>query len=805
MQVRLVTFVQDLRVALRGFRRAPGFAITAVLAIAIGVGAATAVFSVVDRILFRPLPYPHDEQLVSLGFTAPIEQQEFMLGSDYYEWRDEHGAFQSMTSWSGIVDCDLGGERPERISCARVEANFLHVLGVRPVVGRNFKNDEDLPNGPRAALLTYNLWRARFSADSHIVGRHVRVDGELRTIVGVLPQSFELPTLNKADMLIPQALNPAGQHRPNTGAVLRAFGRLKPGVTIQQAEAALAPYFARTVQFVPAPFRKEVHLRVRPLRDRQIQDARFASWMLLGAVAAVLLIGCANVANLLLARSAERLRETAIRLALGASRARIVAQALTESVLLGLMGGTAGCALAWLLVRVLTSVAPNGILRLGQASLDGRVLAAALTMAVLSGILSGLVPTFARLRADDLSVARVIGSRRRRLGPAIVAVQIAFCVVLLSGAGILLRSLWKLEAAPLGIEPAHVSAVPLVLGTDEYTRPEERVAFFSEAERRVQQIPGVESAAVSDSIPPSGQTHTMIYTLVDVEGRPSPPEGTGGMVVWRAVTPRFFETLRVPIVRGRSFDESDRQPHANTVILGEPLARRLFPGQDALGQHLRFGHRGSWCTVIGIAGPLKNAGLDGRDDPEYYVPRTNADPGRRGFLVVRSRLAAETLAARVREQIAAIDPALPVDVEPMERRIYQLAARPRFNAVVLVCFAVFGVLLAAIGLHGLMSFVVAQRRREIGVRMALGATRKQVVATVLSEAARWTVAGSVAGIAASLPLPRLLRLILFDAPRLDSAALATATGILFAVALSAVCVPLWRAASVDPAQALRDE
>ncbi len=805
MRAYLDTVTQNLRIAIRGCRRAPSFAITAVLAIAIGVGAATAVFSVVDRILFRPLPYPHEDRLVSLGVTAPIEQQEFMLGADYYEWRDEHSAFESMTSWAGTSDCDLTSDRPERLTCARVESTFLPTLGIQLLAGRNFTKEEDLPTGPKAVILTYDLWRARFAADRGVVGRTIHLDGEARTVAGVLPQSFELPTLNKADLLIPQALNPAGQRRPNTGAVLRAFGRLKPGVSIQQAQTALAPYFVRTLQFVPAPFRKEVKLRLRPLRDRQTQDARLASWTLLGAVLAVLLIACANVANLLLARSTARRKETAVQVALGASRARLIGQGLTESVLLGMLGGAGGCALAAILLRVFASISPNGILRLEQATLDGRVLAAALGMSILSGMLFGFAPALTPATMEALTETRTTGSRRRWLGPAMLCAEIALSVVLLSAAGLLLRSFWKLQNVPLGMRPAHVSAVALVLGVHDYPQPEARAAFFDEVERRAAQIPGVESAAVSDSIPPSGQTRTMIFTLVDVQGRPHVRAGTGGMVVWRSVSPRFFETLGVPIVRGRAFDDTDRQPGAASVIIGERLARLLFPHQDPLRQHLRFGNAGDWRTVVGIAGPVKNAGLAGSDDPEYYFPRPASDPGRRAFLTVRSRTPMHALTEQVRAQIAALDPGLPIRVEPMEERVSELAARPRFNAVLLTSFAVAGVVLAAIGLYGLMSFLIAQRTREIGVRMALGATRGEIAGMVLSQAGRWTAAGCLLGIAASLPLSRLLNALLFDAPRQDAGALIAAIIVLLVVALAAAWIPSRRAASVDPMHALRHD
>lgn len=809
------TLLQDVRYAVRGYMRAPAFTLTAVVAIAMGTGAATAVFSVVDRILFRSLPYPSEDRLVSLGFTAPIENNEFLLGADYYEWRQEHSAFEGMTSWSAARDCDLTSDRPERLTCAPVELTFLPVLGVAPLAGRNFTSDEDRPDGPRAALLTYALWSSRFASDRGIVGRTIQFDGVPTTVVGVLPPSFEMPALNKVDLLVPQALNPARQQRPNTGAVLRGLGRLKPGVSIEQAAAALHSYFVRTLDFVPAPFRKEVHLRIRPLRDRQTEDARLASWTLLGAVAAVLLIGCANVANLLLARAVSRRREYAVRAALGATRARLVAQRLIESVLLGLAGGAAGWALAYAMLRAFVAIAPNGILRLEQASLDGRVLLFTISTALLSGALFGLVPAFQRVNPEELTGARSTGVRRNLLGHAILAGQIAVSVVLVSAAALLLRSFWKLQHSDLGMRPTRVLTVPIVLGEHRYTQPANRVQFFEEVERRTAGLPGVEAFALSDSIPPSGSMRSMIYSLIDVEGRPRVSQGTGGMVGWRMVTPGFFETLGISIRRGRTFTEQDRDPAANVTILGETLARRLSPDRDALGRHVRFGGAGAWYTVVGIAGAVKNDGLSAPSDPEYYVPRKHLagtmeprvppDAARHAFLLVRTRMKPAAMAQWIRREIAGLDPGLPVSVESMAERVSNLSSRPRFNAVLLSMFAGAGLLLAAIGLYGVMAFLVAQRTQEIGIRMALGATRAAIVGMVLSHAARWTAAGCAIGLAGSLGLTRVLRSLLFEAPAQDFAALSAAFALLAAVVFVAAWAPSRRAAAIDPMQALRHE
>jgi putative ABC transport system permease protein len=411
-----------------------------------------------------------------------------------------------------------------------------------------------------------------------------------------------------------------------------------------------------------------------------------------------------------------------------------------------------------------------------------------------------------KMSPEELTGVRTTGLRRNLLGHAILAGQIALSVVLISAAALLLRSFWKIETVALGMRPANVFTVPLTIAEHQYPQPANRVQFFEEVERRTGRLPGVEASAVSDSIPPTGSMRTMIYSLIDVEGRARAAQGTGGMVGWRAVTPGFFETLGIPIRRGRGFTAQDRDPGAAVTILGEALVRRLFPNQDPLGQHVRFGGAGPWYTVVGVVGTVKNAGLSAPEDPEYYLPRKHGqDPGRRAVLSIRSRMKPDAMSAWIRTEIAGIDPALPVTVEPMEERVSRLAARPRFNAVLLSVFAGAGLLLAAIGLYGVMAFLVAQRTQEIGVRMALGATRAEIVRLVLSHAARWTLAGCILGLLGSLSLTRVLRTLLFEAPPQDIAALAWACALLVAVVFAAAWVPSRRAAGVDPMQALRHE
>jgi len=809
MTVRLQfeILAQDLRYAARGFVRSPAFTLTAIFAIALGVGAGAAVFSAVDRILFRSLPYPQADRLVSLGFIAPIIPQEFMLGTDYVEWRARQQPFASITSWTAIHDCDLTAAHPVRLACAQVEANFLPTLGIQPMIGRNFTRDEDRPNGPSVALLSYGLWRSRFAGSRQVMGKTIPLDGQTATIIGVLPPDFEMPTLEHTDVVVPQALDEAQQKRPNTGRVLRSIARLKPGVTPQQAAAALAPLFQESLQYVPGPFRKEVHLLVRSLRDRQIHDARQASCILLAAVLAVLLIACANVANLLLARAAARQRELAVRLALGASRRRLVRQTLTESLLLAAAGGFAGMLLAAALLRVFVAIAPAGIPHLQQASVDARVLLFALIVSITCGAVFGLIPAFEQPRAESLAGWRAVGVRRFLLRHALVAAQIAASLILLTGASLLLRTLWNLENQPLGMRTDRVLTATVTLGRQLYDTPASQLAFFENLENRLRRIPGVTHVALSDSTPLSGTPRSTIYSVIEVPGRPRMAEGTGGMVTWRAITPGYFAALGIPILRGRAFTEQDRNPQSHTVVLSELLARRLFPNQDPLGKQIEWGRTGRWLTVIGIAGNVKNGALMEPDDPEFYEIRkhTPQEFGRTATAILSGPLDPAALSRWVRTEVAALDPSLPVEIETFDQRMGRLAARPRFDAWLLSLFAGMALLLSVIGLYGVVSFLVAQRTPEIGVRMALGATRARIATLVLGHAARWTLAGAALGAIGSWLTARLLAAMLFHVSARDPWILAAAIAILLIAALLAAWLPSRRAARVDPMAALRQE
>jgi putative ABC transport system permease protein len=630
----------------------------------------------------------------------------------------------------------------------------------------------------------------------------------------VLPPDFELPTLERPDMLFPETLDDPEQQARRRTIPLYCVGRLKPGVGPAQAAAALRPLLVQAMQAVPANFRKDVTLRIRSVRERQIQDAKLTSWVLLAAVLAVVLIACANVANLMLARAFARARDLAIRTALGAGRGRLARQALTESALLAMCGGAAGSALAFGLLRILTTVAPTDVPRLNEASVDWRVLVFTVAVSLLCGILFGLAAALDRPRLEMLGGGRSVIDSRYRLRQALVATQICGSLVLLTGAGLLLKTLWNLQRQPLGMKVEGTVTASLTLGRTAYREPAQRVAFFDNMEERLRRIPGVEEVAISDSLPPSNSfLRTTIYGAIDVQGRPQFTGGTGGPVAWRAVTPGYFAALRIPIRRGHAFQDHDRDAHVNVVILSEMLAARMFAGQEPIGQQIRPGRIGAWLTVVGVAANVKNGGLAEAPMPEFYVPRKRAEVagawnGQIGYAanaIIRTTGDPRVAVPWVRSAIASLDTTLPITVETMEQQIGKLAAGPRFHAILLGAFAGLALLLAAIGLYGVMSYLVEQRTAEIGVRMALGATPGAISRLVLWEAAKWIFTGAVAGLAGSLWSVRVIERMLFHAAPHDPKTLAAASAVLLGVALLAAWIPSRRAASLDPMRALRGE
>ena len=805
----LESLLQDVRFAARMLVKNPAFTLVALLTLALGIGATSSVFSVVDRLLFRSLPYPHAEQLVSFGDKAPFESSEFVLGPDYLDWRDKQTPFSSVTSLDpGTRDCDLTQRNPVRLACAAVDATFLPTFEVQPYLGRNFTAEEDRSGAANVALLSYAYWTSRFGRDRAIVGNAISLDNHETQIIGVLPADFELPTLSRFDLLVPEQLDQSRDRGPNARqAILRVFGRMKPGISISQAAAAMQPLFQNSLQFVPPQFRREVSFQVRSLRDRQVGDSRTASWLLLGSVLAVLLVACTNVANLFLARAANRRRELAVRKALGASRTRLARQALTESVLLGLLGGAAGCAFAYLLIRVFVSIAPEGIPRLEQASVDSRVLLFTLAVSLLAGILFGLAPALQQPAPLALTGKDIRATTRGLLRQILVTAQIAASLILLAGAGLLLRSLWNLETVPLGMNAESAITAHIALGPSHYPQPAQQLAFFNELESRLRPTPGISSVAISDSLPPSGRSQATFLSSIEIPSHPKFTQGTGGMIGWRIVTPQYFRALGIPVTRGRAFEETDRSSPDLPIIVSESLAKRLLPNEDPLGKMMRFGGDGPWRTIVGIAGDVKNDGLAEPAAPEFYMLWKQDAQGfyRSAYVTLRGYGSPRALPEWIRSQVGDIDPTLPVEIESMSSRVTKLAARPRFDALLLTLFAALGALLAAIGIYGVVGFLVLQRTQEIGVRMALGATPRKVLRLVLASVARWAIAGTVVGLLGAWFGARLLQSLLFGVQIHDLLLFGLAVAGIFCIALGAAWIPARRAMRVDPMIALRYE
>ena len=803
----LGTVAQDVRYALRGFRRNPVFTITVIATLAVGIGATTAVFSVVDRILFRSLPYAHGDRLVSVGLVAPILPQEFMLGGSYYDWRDKQTPFEALTSETGVDACDLTERNPARLQCASVEANFLPTFGISPVLGRNFLPEEDRPHGPKVALITYGLWLSHYGLDPGIVNRQVTIDGNPVRVIGVLPKDFEMPTLEAADVVAPQALDEAEQRKADPGRVMYAFARLKPGVSIEQAEAALQPVFNYSLSLAPPQFRKEVHLRVRPVRDREVQDVRPAAWILLGAVLAVLLIACANVASLLMARATARERELAVRSALGASRGRLIRQALTETLLLSLAGAAAGCMLAEILMRVFIFIAPAGIPFLAKAQIDLRIVLFTILLALLCGVVFGVLSALPRPQAAALA-ARATGLVTHAwMRRSLVVGQIAASMILLTGAALLWRSFSNLETQHMGMQTQGVLAAHIALPRYRYATAQQQMEFFRQAEAALRRLPGVSAVGMSDTLPPGELHGEQIYSVMAIAGKPRQAGGTGGMVTWRWVTPEYFKALNIPILRGQGFTEEERTQSQRFLILSQLLAARMFGKENPIGKQVQPVPGGPWYTVLGVAANVKNAGLAGADEPEFYrLRRTFAEDWNPwAVMVLKTSLSPEAAAPWVRAQIAGIDPTVPVETETLTQSVSKLADRPRFETALLGFFAFCGLLMAVIGLYGVIAFLAAQRTQEIGVRMALGATRLDILRLIAGEGARLIVLGGALGLAAALAAAQLLKSLLYNVGPHDPAMYAAATLLLALVALADTLIPARAAMRVEPVAALRYE
>jgi len=801
------SFWQDLRYALRMLRKNPGFSAAVILTLALGIGASTAVFSVVDPLLFRPLPYPKSDQLVSVGYLGPVDNNEFNVVSSYFDWQQPGVPFRSVTAMRPGTGCDVQiGGTARRINCYAVTGNFLRTFGVMPVLGRDFAAEDDRPHAPTVALLSYGFWQSAFGGDPKVLGKILTLDEETVRIIGVIPKSFEMPQLGDVDVMTPARLDASLPRSANSSSFLRTFARLPEGMSIDQARERMRPFFEASMEKdVPRELRSEVSLVVRSLRDRQIHEVKLASCMLLGSVLALLLAACTNVANLMLARVVTRRQELAMRAALGAGRGRLVRQTFTESLLFGLLGGAAGCGTAWVLLRLSVAIAPGGMLRLEHARIDLRVLLFALAGSLAAALLFGMPPAWERPQAEALAGWRISTAGRSLFRKALVSAQVAISLVLLTGASLLLRSLGRLESQPLGFEPEHIVTASFTLRRHHYHQAQAQVEFFDELEEKLKHIPGGGYFALSDSIPPRG-AQGRPYSNLRIAGHP-PVAQNGGMVEFRWITPEYFRAMGIPIVAGRTFKEDERASGESPLILSATLARRLFGTENPVGQQMDLEVSGHWSPVVGIAADVKNNGLTDPSDPEYYRLRMHSsrEMGMSGVAVFRTALDAATFTRWVRKEFAALDPTLPVNIETMDQRVDGFRQRPRFVATLVGLFAGLGLLLAAVGLYGVLSFLVVRQTREIGVRMAVGARPVDIALQVQKYAALWTGAGVAVGIAGSFALAHTIRGLLFDLSPNDPISLLVAVAVLLMTATLATWIPSYRAACIDPVVALRSE
>ena len=810
--------LQDVRYAIRQMRHRPGFTTAAILTLALGVGAATAMFSLVDRILFRSLPYAHDEELTSVGVIAPIIDGEFLFAANYLSWRDHQTAFTSFTSSTGVDDCDLTDDHPIRVACAAVASTFLPTFAVQPVLGRNFTREEDQPNAPRVALIAYSLWQNRFGGDRAVVDRVISLDGQPTRIVGVLPRDFEFPTLARTDLIVPETLDESIVQQGRMGPVVRVFGRMKPGATVAQTAAELQPLFHDFVESAPPPFRKGLRLQVHSIRDLQTYDSHRAALLLLLSAIAVLLIACANAANLVLARSVGRRTELAVRSALGAGRARLFQQRLTESILLALLGGAGGTALAYAIVRVFVAIAPEGVPHLSQAAVDARALAFALLASIVAGLLFGTAPALER-PPHIATMLLAVGERRARLRHALLFAQVSMAVILLGSALLFVRSLRNLQSEPLGMNTENIATAELTLGQQKYSSARQRLAFFEALERKLEELPGMNSVALADSLPPRAPARTMPFFALQAEGQTPlrPEEGIGGVVGWRSVTPRYFSVLGIPLVRGRAFEEQDRAGGTNSIILNQALAQKLFPGQDPLAKTVQF-HTDRTAltapfTVVGVTANTENQGLGGSVEPEYYMVRRHSEndvifnypDSQHASVVVRTAMGSQAVSQEIRSAVAVLDPTLPIELDTLNQQVAKLAERPRFSAALLSVFAMIGLLMTAVGIYSVVAVLVGQRSQEIGIRIALGASPQNVIRTMMAQSSGWIAAGALGGILGSLAISRWIGALLFGVRPNDPLTLAAAAGLLLLVAMFGAFIPARRAAKVDPMVALRYE
>lgn len=824
--------IDDIRYALRQLRKSPGFTLTVVLMLALGIGATTAVFSIVEGVLLRPLPFPEPARLVTQGDV--LEGVGYGSGAPGVTavglrayTRDMHsysslGAYQARSfELSGVSD-------PARINAARLTASMFPVLGVSPLMGRAFTQQED-EGKQQLAVLSYQMWHSRFHGDAHILGQKILLDRNPYEIIGVMPRGFEFPLvpgqLNRSELWVPMSITQL-EINDAAGWEFQMVGRLKPGVTPLQAEQDAGRTAQEIMRGFPA-FMGGLRIRpaVEPLAESTVAQARPLVRTLFLAVVVVLFIACANLAGLLLVRVIRRRREISVRLALGASAAAIVRQTLVETLMLSLTGGLVGLVLASTGLQVGLSFLPETLPRISSISLDWRVVAFSMLLAVFTGLLCGLVPALSAARTavnDALKEGGrtgTAGSGHARLRSALVVAEIAVALVLLVASGLLLRSFEKMRSVQLGYRTDHLLTAAYGLPSQQYSTQVSVDGFDGALLRKLEQLPGVESVGVTQALPTAGADGVSFFVA---EGY-VPPQGAGMNVSWGShqVMGHYFRAAGIPLLRGRDFTEADNAGAPLVVVVNRSLAQYYWPGQDPIGKRVRWGVPASptpWMTVVGEVGDIKQTAADADTQPQIYQPasqnvasygplaRPEMRNGNFGSIVLHTTLPPEQMADALRATVRSIDPQLPLtQVESMEQVIAEGQASRRFNAMLISCFAAAAVLLALLGIYSVIAFSTALRTQEMAIRLALGAQRSNVMGLVLSSGAKLGLAGCGIGAAVAVCATRLLRSLLFQVDPLDPFVLVLAALSIFVLALAASLIPARRAASIEPIQSLRAE
>jgi putative ABC transport system permease protein len=812
----LTSLTQDARYALRSLLKNPVFTVVAVVTLALGIGVNTAIFTVVDATLLRPLPYPAPERLMQVWETRRNQDDFQSMEASYPNFVDYQARAKSFESLAGYVPRTapmMRAEGSQMVQVTLTSGNFFGTLGAQPALGRLYGPEDDQPGAERVAVLSYGAWKRYFGGDASVVGRTLNLDGEPSTVVGVLPAGFQFALAEAADVWCPQRPNvPARMTERRNMHWVRVVGRLAPGVTQEAAQAELASISEALAAEHPDS-NSGVGTRLVPLRDEIVGPLRPLLLVMLGAVGLVLLIACGNVANLLLARATARQGELAVRLALGASRWRLAQQLLTESLLLALLGGAAGLLCAQWGLELLLAAIPAAQLGtmpyLKDLPLDARVLGFTFGVSVLTGVLFGLAPAVVATRPDLQDAMKgqarsVAGGARGRLRQALVVGEVALALVLLVGAGLLLKSLTRMMAVDPGFDRENLVVMDVLPPPGQYQDDRPLSDLHTRLLARAEALPGVTGAAFTSKLPLSGRGNTIRYV---VEGRPPPVQGEESEAHLRSITSNYFRTLSVPLVRGRAFAGTDDVAAPEVVIINETLAAKLFPGQDPVGQRVRFTFNSEQKPreIVGVVGDERMAGLDAEATPIVYTPDAQ-NASSRAILVVRMKPGAASVAAALRTELRAEDPGLVLsDARTMEDLV---ATAPwlflrRYPTLVVGVFAAVALLLAMVGVYGVMAYSLSQRSRELAIRMALGASKQDVLSMVVRQGASLALLGVGLGLLGSLALSRVLQRVLFGVSAADPAVLAGGAGVLVLMGVLASYLPALRASRVDPASALR--